>query len=87
MTRLFKSIISTLVMLSLVAVLPAKTTVSTDQVEFAVAQDSDDAVFASADVKKKKKKKGKKLSEKGIKHHCTCKLQCTFNFFFIVNIF
>ena len=67
MTRLFKSIISTLVMLSLVAVLPAKTTVSTDQVEFAVTQDSDDAVFASADVKKKKKKKGKKLSEKGKK--------------------
>ena len=67
MTRLFKSIISTLVMLSLVAVLPAKTTVSTDQVEFAVAQDSDDAAFASADVKKKKKKKGKKLSEKGKK--------------------
>ena len=67
MTRLFKSIISTLVMLSLVAVLPAKTTVSTDQVEFAVAQDRDDVVFASADVKKKKKKKGKKLSEKGKK--------------------
>ncbi len=67
MTRLFKSIISTLVMLSLVAVLPAKTTISADKVEFAVAQDSDDAVFASADVKKKKKKKGKKLSEKGKK--------------------
>ena len=40
MTRLFKSIISTLVMLSLVAVLPAKTTVPADQVEFAIAQDS-----------------------------------------------
>ena len=67
MTRLFKSIISTLVMLSLVAVLPAKTTVPADQVEFSIAQDNDDAVFASADVKKKKKKKGKKLSEKGKK--------------------
>ena len=62
MTRLFKSIISTLVMLSLVAVLPAKTTVPADQVEFAIAQDSDDAVFASADVKKKKKKTGLNFS-------------------------
>ena len=66
MTRLFKSVISTLVILSLVAVLPAKTTVKADQVEFAIKKDSDDAVFASADVKKKKKK-GKKVSEKGKK--------------------
>jgi len=66
MTRIFKSVISTLVILSLVAVLPAETTVKSDQVEFAVQNDSDDAVFASADVKKKKKK-GKKFSEKGKK--------------------
>mgnify|MGYP000486397311 CR=1 FL=1 len=66
MTRIFKSVISTLVILSLVAVLPAKTTVKADQVEFAIKKGSDDAVFASADVKKKKKK-GKKISEKGKK--------------------
>ena len=66
MTRLFKSVISTLVMLSLVALLPAETTVEADKVEFAIEQDSNDAVFASADVKKKKKK-GKKISEKGKK--------------------
>ncbi len=66
MTRLFKSIVSTLVMLSLVAVLPAETAANADQVEFAVQQDSDDAIFASADVKKKKKK-GKKVSGKGKK--------------------
>ena len=66
MTRLFKSIVSTLVALALVAVLPAETTVNADQVEFAVEQDSNDAVFASADVKKKKKK-GKKISGKGKK--------------------
>ena len=65
MTRLFKSFISTLVMFSLVAVLPAESTVKADQVEFAVELDSDN-VFASADVEKKKKK-GKKLSEKGKK--------------------
>ena len=62
MTRLYKSFISTLVMFSLVAVLPAESTVKADQVEFAVELDSDD-VFASADVKKKKKK-GKKLKNK-----------------------
>ena len=65
MTRLFKSFISTLVMFSLVAVLPAETTVKADKVEFEVELDSDN-VFASADVKKKKKKR-KKLSEKGKK--------------------
>lgn len=66
MTRIFKSVISTLVILSLVTVLPAETTVQTDQVEFAVKQDGDDAVFASAEIKKKKKK-GKKISKKGKK--------------------
>jgi hypothetical protein len=66
MTRIFKSVISTLVILSLVAVLPAMTTVNADQVEFAIKKDSDDAVFASADVKKKKKK-GKKIGGKGKK--------------------
>ena len=60
MTRVFKSIVSTLVILSLIAVLPAKTTVKTDQIEFAIKKDGDGVVFASADVKKKKKKKGKK---------------------------
>ena len=50
MTRLFKSIISTLVAIALVAVLPAETTVNADQVEFAVEQESNE-VFASADVK------------------------------------
>ena len=65
MTRLFKSIISTLVALTLVAILPAETTVNADQVEFAVEQESNE-VFASADVKKKKKK-GKKIKGKGKK--------------------
>ena len=59
MTRVFKSIVSALVILSLIAVLPAKTTVKTDQVEFAIKQDGDGVVFASAEIKKKKKK-GKK---------------------------
>jgi len=65
MTRLFKSIVSTLVAFSLVAVLPAETTVDASQVEFAVEQESNE-VFASADVKKKKKK-GKKIKGKGKK--------------------
>ena len=65
MTRLFKSIVSTLVAFTLVAVLPAETTVDASQVEFAVEQESNE-VFASADVKKKKKK-GKKISGKGKK--------------------
>ena len=65
MTRLFKSIISTLVAFTLVAVLPAETTVDATQVEFAVEQESNE-VFASADVKKKKKK-GKKIKGKGKK--------------------
>ena len=55
MTRIFKSVISTLVILSLVAVLPAEeTTVKADQVEFATENDSNNAVFASAEIKKKK---------------------------------
>jgi len=66
MTRFIKSVISTLVILSLVAVLPAETTVKADQVEFAIKKDSDNAVFASAEIKKKKKK-GKKISKKGKK--------------------
>ena len=66
MTRLFKSIVSTLVAVSLVAVLPAETTVDVKQIEFAVEQESNE-VFASADVKKKKKKKGKKIKGKGKK--------------------
>lgn len=67
MTRIFKSVISTLVILSLVAVLPAEeTTVQADQVEFATENDSNDAVFASAEIKKKKKK-GKKIKKKGKK--------------------
>ena len=65
MTRLFKSIVSTLVAFTLVAVLPAETTVDASQVEFAVEQESNE-VFASADVKKKKKK-GKKIKGKGKK--------------------
>ena len=65
MTRLFKSITSTLVAFALVAVLPAETTVDATQVEFAVEQESNE-VFASADVKKKKKK-GKKIKGKGKK--------------------
>ena len=65
MTRLFKSIVSTLVALTLVAVMPAETTVDASQVEFAVEQESNE-VFASADVKKKKKK-GKKIKGKGKK--------------------
>lgn len=65
MTRLFKSIVSTLVAFALIAVLPAETTVDASQVEFAVEQESNE-VFASADVKKKKKK-GKKIKGKGKK--------------------
>ena len=65
MTRLFKSIVSTLVAFTLVAVLPAETTVDASQVEFAVEQESNE-VFARADVKKKKKK-GKKIKGKGKK--------------------
>ena len=65
MTRLFKSIVSTLVALSFLAVLPAESTVNADQVEFAIEQESSE-VFASADVKKKKKK-GKKIKGKGKK--------------------
>ena len=65
MTRLFKSIVSTLVAFALVAVMPAETTVDASQVEFAVEQESNE-VFASADVKKKKKK-GKKIKGKGKK--------------------
>ena len=66
MTRIFKTVISTLVILSLVAVLPAETTVKADHVEFATENDSNDAVFASAEIKKKKKK-GKKIKKKGKK--------------------
>ena len=66
MTRLFKSIISTLVAIALVAVLPAEATADVKQIEFAVEQESNE-VFASADVKKKKKKKGKKIKGKGKK--------------------
>lgn len=66
MTRIFKTVISTLVILSLVAVLPAETTVKADLVEFATENDSNDAVFASAEIKKKKKK-GKKIKKKGKK--------------------
>jgi hypothetical protein len=66
MTRIFKTVISTLVILSLVAVLPAETTVKADQVEFATENDSNDAIFASAEIKKKKKK-GKKIKKKGKK--------------------
>ena len=66
MTRLFKSFVSTLVAVSLVAVLPAEATADAKQIEFAVEQESNE-VFASADVKKKKKKKGKKIKGKGKK--------------------
>ena len=66
MTRIFKTVISTLVILSLVAVLPAETTVKAGQIEFATENDSNDAVFASAEIKKKKKK-GKKIKKKGKK--------------------
>ena len=66
MTRIFKTVISSLVILSLVAVLPAETTVKAGQIEFATENDSNDAVFASAEIKKKKKK-GKKIKKKGKK--------------------
>ena len=65
MTRVFKSIVSTLVILSLIAVLPAKTTVKTDQIEFAIKNDGDGVVFASAEIKKKKKKGKKSKGGKG----------------------
>ena len=56
MTRLFKSIISALLMFSFVAVLPAETAVESKQIEFAVEQECEGTLVASADVKKKKKK-------------------------------
>ena len=59
MTRLFKSITSTLVAFALVAVLPAETTVDASKVEFAVEQESNE-VFASADVKKKKEEENQR---------------------------
>ena len=61
MARLFKAIASTLVMFSLVTATPTETVVKSVECEIAVQQEcSSDAVFASADVKKKKKK-GKKI--------------------------
>ena len=63
---MFNKLHIVLVVLSLVAVLPAETTVQADQVEFATENDSNDAVFASAEIKKKKKK-GKKIKKKGKK--------------------
>ena len=68
MTRIFKSVISTLVTLSLVAVLPAETTCEAEKAEIAIKQDCDENVFASEEIKKKKKKKkGKKVGKKGKK--------------------
>ena len=61
MARLIKAIASTLVMFSLVTATPTETVVKSTECEYAVQQEcSSDAVFASADVKKKKKK-GKKI--------------------------
>ena len=57
MTRLFKTVISALMMFSLVSVLPAETTVTK----------SGETVVASADVKKKKKKGKKQKKKKGKK--------------------
>ncbi len=53
-------------MFSFVAVLPAETAAKSNQCEFAVEQECDGTLVASADVKKKKKK-GKKFSKKGKK--------------------
>ena len=66
MTRLIKSIISALLMFSFVAVLPAETAVESKQIEFAVEQECEGTLVASADVKKKKKK-GKKFSKKKVR--------------------
>ena len=66
MTRLFKTLISTIVAFAMVAVVPAESTVTADQVEFSIEKDCENTVFASADVKKKKKK-GKKIKGKGKK--------------------
>ena len=66
MTRIFKSVISTLVILSLVAVDPDESPFKVDKVEFATENDSNDAFFDSAEIKKKKKK-GKKSKKKGKK--------------------
>ncbi len=61
MTRLIKVIVSTLVMFSLAAATPTQSVVESCDIEIAVQKDcSNDGVFASADVKKKKKK-GKKI--------------------------
>ena len=60
MTRLLKAIASTLVMFSLVTATPTETVTQSCDVEIAVQQDGNDVIFASADVKKKKKK-GKKI--------------------------
>ena len=63
MRRVYRLLISTLVILGIVAVAPAKTPVDkTEQAVCMVKCDTDQ--IASADVKKKKKKK-KKKGEKG----------------------
>ena len=60
MTRLLKVILSLVIALSMVAILPAETTVTKTDAAVAIQKDSvDDNVFAM-DEKKKKKKKGKK---------------------------
>ena len=46
--------------------MPAETTVDAKQIEFAVEQESNE-VFASADVKKKKRRKERKSKEKARK--------------------
>ena len=65
MRRVYRLLISTLVILGIVAVAPAKTPVDkTEQAICMVKAGCDTDQIASADVKKKKKKK-KKKGEKG----------------------
>ena len=60
MTRLLKVILSLVIALSMVAILPAETTVTKTDAAVAIQKDSvDDNVFAMDEKKKKKKKKKK----------------------------
>ena len=62
MRRVYRLLISTLVILGIIAVAPAKTPVENTEQAICMVNDTDQ--IASADVKKKKKKK-KKKGEKG----------------------
>jgi len=65
MTRLLKVILSLVIALSMVAILPAETTVTKTDAAVAIQKDSvDDNVFAMDEKKKKKKRKRRKKARK-----------------------